>query len=117
MVYQEDIEAKLAEKHITRINGQPTDRDLTLLKQELAKITASVPISLGGGKHRHLGLIIPEDEYVKMSHKNEKFESPMHPGYYPTTVSSIAAMRTNQEAEHKANIVQYKLCTEVKCAC
>ncbi len=54
MGHQEDIEVKLAKKHITRINGQQTDRDLTLLKRELAKITASVPTSLGGGKYRHL---------------------------------------------------------------
>ena len=72
MGYQEDVEAKLAEKRITKINGQPTDRDLMKLKQELVKITASVSTSLGGGKHGHLGLILPGGEYVKISHGAKK---------------------------------------------
>ncbi len=59
---QEDIEAKLAEKRVTKINGQPTDQDLTKIKQVLMKIAASAPTSLGGGKYGHIDVILPEDE-------------------------------------------------------
>ena len=80
------------------------------------KIAASIPTSLGGGKHGHIGVILPEDEYVKISQDGKKISIPEHPGHYPTTVSSIAATRAKQEAMLKAKIIEYKICTGVICA-
>ena len=76
MGQQEDIEAKIAEKRVSKINGQPTDRELTQLKKELVKIAAGISTSLGGGKHGHVGLIVPEAEYVKFSHEEKKIRHP-----------------------------------------
>ena len=113
MGLQEEIESKLADKPVTKINGQPSNRDITKLKRELAKITSSVATDLGGGKHGHVGIIIPESEYVKISEGGAKFDIPSHPGHYPTTVSSVAATRSKQEAAHKAKILQYDTCMGV----
>ncbi len=52
-----------------------------------------------------------------MSHENEKFKSPMRFAYYPATVSSISVTHPKQETEHKAKIIQYKICMGVKCTC
>ena len=57
---KEDIEASLRERTVTKIQGQPTDRTLTQLRRELTKIAASVPTNLGGGKHSHIGIVIPD---------------------------------------------------------
>ena len=62
MGHQKDIEAKLAEKPVTKIHGQPSDRDITQLKQELTKITANIATGRGGGKHGHVGIVIPKSE-------------------------------------------------------
>ena len=113
MGQQEDIEAKIAEKRVSKINGQPTDRELTQLKKELVKIAAGISTSLGGGKHGHVGLIVPEAEYVKFSHEEKKFDIPAHPGHYPASVSSNATTRSRQEAKHKALIAEYEVCTGV----
>ena len=62
MGLQEDIEAKLAEKAVTKIHGQPSDREITRLKRELTKMTANIATGLGGGKHGHVGIIIEEEQ-------------------------------------------------------
>ena len=67
MGLQEDIEDKLADKPITKIHGQPTNRDTTQLKRELTKMAANISTALGGGKHGHVGIIIEKDEYIKFS--------------------------------------------------
>ena len=92
---QEDIEAKLADKPVTKIIGQPTDRDITQLKRELTKITAVVPTKLGGGKHGHVGIVIKDAEYVTFSEGGASFVVPSHPGFYPATVSSTAHTRAS----------------------
>jgi hypothetical protein len=37
----------------TKIHGQPTNQDLTLLEKELISIAANVPTALGGGNQGH----------------------------------------------------------------
>ena len=105
MGLQEEIESKLADKPVTKISGQPSNPDITKLKRELAKITSNVATDLRGGKHGHVGIILPEPEYVKISKGGAVFLIPSHPGHYPTTVSSVAATRSKQEAAHKAKIL------------
>ena len=113
MGQQEDIEAKIADRRVTKINGQPTDRELTKLKRELVKIEASVSTTLGGGKHGHVGLIVPEDEYVKFSHEKKTFDIPAHPGLYPETLSSTATTRMKQLAQHEAKLAEFEVCMGV----
>ena len=113
MGQQEDIEAKIADRRVTKINGQPTDREHTKLKRELVKIAERVSTSLGGGKHGHVGLIVPEVEYVKISHEKKKFKIPAHPGHYPETVSSNASTRTKQVAQHEAKLAKHEVCMGV----
>ena len=83
------------------------------MKRELAKITASVPTSLGGGKHGHLGLVLPKEKYITMSNGGKEFEIPPHPGHYPENTSSSAQTRAKQEAQHKAKILEHEICAGV----
>ena len=57
MGVKDNIESLLASKHVTKIQGQPTDRSLTNLEKELTKIAASVPSAVGGGKNGHVGTL------------------------------------------------------------
>ena len=117
MGLQEDIEAKLADKPITKIHGQPTNRDITQLKRELTKMAANISTALGGGKHGHVGIIIEKDEYIKFSEGGAEFDIPSHPGHSPATVSSVAAARDKEFAAHKAKIAEYEVCAGVINAC
>ena len=93
---RDDVEKKIADKVVTRIVGQPSERDVTLLRKELGKVAASVKTKLGGGKHGHLGLVIKEEKYKTISHQNKVFTIPAHPGAYPSTVSADAQTRENK---------------------
>ena len=95
MGVQDDIEARLADKPVTKIVGQPTDHDITKLKRELTKIASGVPTKLGGGKHSHVGLVIKETDYIAFSEGGATFDVPSHPGHYPATVSTTASTRAS----------------------
>src|SRR5210317_2077646 len=101
---RDDVEKKIAEKAVTRIVEQPSERDVTLLRKELGKLAVTVKTKLGGGKHGHLGLVLEEAKYVAISNNGEKFNIPPHPGAYPSTVSSDAQQREKELAEHKASV-------------
>ena len=113
MGQQDTTEAKIAEKHVTKIHGQPTDRDLSCLRKELVKIVSKEATSLGGGKHGHVGLLMKEEDYISISNGGVPFETPSHPGHHPATLSSVAATREMQLARHKADLITYETCAGV----
>ena len=76
MGQQDTTEAKIAEKHVTKITGQPTDRDLTLLRKELVKIAGKEATSLGGGKHGHIGTLMKETDYKEISNGGVELGGP-----------------------------------------
>lgn len=97
-----DIIQGLEKYGITKIEGQPTEEDLTQLTLELSNALGSVATTLGGGEHGHVGMIIDEAEYVTFSRNGEKFVAPTNPGAYPSSPDADAVIREQQIAEHKA---------------
>ena len=102
MGVKQDIETSLKDYFFTKIDGQPTDEDVTNLIRELSEMLASVPTTNGGGSHGHIGMIIDDTEYHAFSTGNVTFVVPTNPGPYPVTVDPDAAIRERQVAEHKA---------------
>ena len=113
MGQQDTTEAKIAAKHVTKITGQPTDRDLTLLKKELVKIAGKEATSLGGGKHGHIGILMKEADYKAISNGGVEFAIPSHPGHHPTTLSTATGTREKQLLKHKAELTTYETCQGV----
>jgi hypothetical protein len=93
---------KLQKETATKINGQPTDHNVTQLKKELITIAATILTELGGRNHGHAGLIINPTQYLTMTGITA-FTVPANPGIYPTMLASNAATETRAraEAEHK----------------
>jgi hypothetical protein len=87
---------------VTKIHGQPTSHDLTILEKEIIATLANIPTSLGGGNHGHVGVIMNPMEYNTMSGGMD-FVYPVNPGIYPTglTVNATAGTSARAEAEHK----------------
>ena len=50
-----DIREEVRKETVTKIHGQPTNNDLTILEKELIAILANIPTptTLGGGNHGH----------------------------------------------------------------
>ena len=105
-----DIRDELRKETATKIHGQPTDHDVTLLEKELIAIAATIPSTLGGGNHGHAGLIVEPAKYLTMT-GGTAFTQPGNPGIYPAGLAPNAAAgtRAREEAEHKELIAQYEI--------
>eukprot|EP00804_Cyclotella_cryptica_P014825 CCRYP_015027-RA/>CCRYP_015027-RA protein AED:0.12 eAED:0.12 QI:0/0/0/1/0.2/0.16/6/0/1256 len=108
MGIKQDIETSLKDYSITKIDGQPSDEDVTNLVREMTEMLASVPTTNGGGSHGHIGMIIKDAEYRTFSTGNQPFNIPTNPGPYPTTVDPDPATRERQVAEHKAEKEEFE---------
>lgn len=107
MGIKQDVEDALKNISVTKIDGQPTDEDLTQLRQELAAMAATIPTSNGGGLHGHVGMLIDEIEYITFSKDGTPFVAPDNPGIYPTNVSQDTVIRTQQLSEHKVKVHEF----------
>ena len=104
-----DIRDELKKETVTKIHGQPTSHDLTILEKELIAILAGIPTALGGGSFGHVGVIMDETAYLTMTN-GIAFENPTNPGVYPAGLAANAAatIRARAEAEHKELITQFE---------
>ena len=105
-----DIREEVRKETATKIHGQPTDHNVTLLEKELIAIAATIPTTLGGGNHGHAGLIVEPAKYQIMT-GGIAFTQPGNPGIYPAGLAPNAAAgtRAREEAEHKELIAQYEI--------
>ena len=110
MGLQADIREELRKETATKIHGQPTDHDVTLLEKELIAIAATIPTTLGGGNHGHAGIIVKPTKYLTMTGRIA-FAPPANPGIYPAglALNAAAGTRAREEALHKELIAQYEI--------
>jgi len=80
MTIRLDIEAKLKEKHVTKIDGQPTLEDVRTLDREIAAIVSEIETTNGGGNHGHLGMIMNDTDYIQISTGRTQWTTPTNPG-------------------------------------
>ena len=66
-------------KVLTRIHHRPSYKSLTNCLNELKANAVSVPTTLGGVMHGHLGLLLSDTAYGPLAN-NVLFVSPVHPG-------------------------------------
>ena len=55
MGIKQDIETSLKDCFFTKIDGQPTDEDVTNLIRKLSEMLVNAPTTNGGGSHGHSG--------------------------------------------------------------
>jgi hypothetical protein len=67
MCIQTKIRDEISKEIVTKIHGQPTSQDLTILEKEIIAILANIPTTLGGGNYVHVGIIMEPTEYSTMS--------------------------------------------------
>ena len=103
-----DIQEEVRKETVTKIHGQPTNHDLTILEKELITILANIPMTLGGGNHGHAGILMDPARYLLTA--GVPFNNPANPGNYPANVPGNAAtgVRARAEAEHKEEVKEYE---------
>jgi hypothetical protein len=87
-----DIWEEVRKETVTKINGQPTNQDLTIFKKELIAILVNIPTTLGGGNHGHARIIVVPARYLLMT-GGVAFVNPANPGTYPANIPGNAAPR------------------------
>jgi hypothetical protein len=96
-------------KLLTKIHGKPTYPTLQTLYTELKANAGSVPTTLGGGLHGHLGLLLPPTSYATLQPATA-WVTPPNPGPFvppnPGTTAQINAARDVWNALHH----QFEVC-------
>ena len=64
------------------IHGEPTNEMLKGLNTELRANSSSVDTNLGGGDHVYLGLILADQEYLRITPIPTQFQAPTWPGTF-----------------------------------
>ena len=87
----------------TPINGEPTNKTIKRLKQELCANASSVETDLEGGDHGYLGLYLSDTEYASIIPQPTRFEAPVWPGALAInpTATAVEAVHA-KEAHHEA---------------
>jgi hypothetical protein len=110
VLVQLEIQKTVAERAVTKVNGQPTCNNPDLLDEELTAIAASIPTVLGGGLNGHAGMLLSDADYATIA-PGTPFVPPANPGVYLIGVTAENCAR--MEAEHKEQIKVFETFTGV----
>eukprot|EP00957_Ditylum_brightwellii_P153161 11658147-Ditylum_brightwellii.AAC.1 len=61
------IKAKFLHPTLQRVEGEPDYAAINTTMQQLYKNAATIPLSLGGGAHGHIGLVMEPTLYSSLS--------------------------------------------------
>ena len=83
-----------------KIDGELDYGNINTMMQLLYGNAASLPKTLGGGQHGHIGIIMTPQLYTTLA--NTPYKSPPNPGITPThATGATAAIRQNDFLVHK----------------
>jgi hypothetical protein len=85
---------------------EPTPQAIRLLRQELYANARAIPSTLGGGRHGHLGLIMPPNEYLPITAGQTAFIVPIAAPACPR-YSNNAPLRAQQKEAHRVACKAY----------
>jgi hypothetical protein len=77
-------------KVLTKIHGQPSYQSLQTVSTELKANASSVPSTLGGGRHGHLGLLLSPARYITLPNATA-WITPGNPGAFAPPAAGTAA--------------------------
>ena len=89
----DDIKAQFPTKTLPVVVGEPTYENIRVLTEALYGNAASLHAYTGGGKHGHIGLIMPATLYAILS--STAYATPTDPGEFPEDYTNEAERLTN----------------------
>ena len=95
-----DVRDEVRKETVTKIHGQPTNKDLTILEKELIAILANIPTTLGGGNHGHAGILMDPARYLITA--GVPFVNPANPGNYPASSRSRRKRSSRSASESRS---------------
>ena len=96
-------------KVLSRIHGTPTYETLHMILTELKANASSVPTTLGGGLHGHLGLLLSDARYTALT-TNVLFATPINPGpFTPPAAGTAAQIEASRDVWKEAKLT-FEIC-------
>ena len=87
----DDIIAKSPMKTLPIILGEPDYASINTMVQFIYGDDASLPTTLGGGQHGHIGLIMTHLLYATLAPTNA-YTAPIDPGLLPPMTANLAVV-------------------------
>ena len=97
---------------LTPIEGEPAFLSLLLMKNQIKANVQSVPCTLGGGQHGHLGLIMTPLEYAMVS--NTPFITEPYPGALTFPAGTTALQSKVLQDAYEKRLALYNACVGVE---
>jgi hypothetical protein len=85
----DELIAGFPHSSLPKVTGEPTFEDLHVIRRLLNTNAMSVSSYVGGGRHRHLGIIMMNEEYFAIA--DDVFPVPDNPGASPEVVVGMTA--------------------------
>jgi hypothetical protein len=92
---------------------RPSAIHVRQLKKELIQCAMSVPTTLGGGAHGHLGLFLSANEYGALPGPPQQFQQPNQPPRLNIAGAAGGAAVANQTAAYHRSLHEYTMCNKV----
>ena len=96
----DNIIAKSPMKTLPIISGKPDYASINTMVQFIYGKSVSLPTTLGGGQHGHIGLIMSHLLYATLAPTNA-YTAPIDPGLLPPMAANLAMV--NQETRKTAH--------------
>jgi hypothetical protein len=90
---------------LTPLEGKPTPEAIRKLRQELYANVTGITTDLGGGQHGHLGLLMPDADYLALPGAAAYILPPTHPDI--PTYNGTAGAREELAARYKLQQAEY----------
>ena len=97
---------------LTTIQGEPTFESLRTLHNEIKSNALSVASTLGGGIHGHLGLVLSNAEYDRIT--NVPYVRPPHPGPLIIAPGTAAHEAARLQRDHREIITFWRETVDVE---
>ena len=85
------------------INGEPTSKMLKILKTDLRVNGSSVDTDLRGGDHGYLGLILANQEYLRINPTPTQLETPTWSGVLVIDLTATAVEAVREKGRTQKN--------------
>jgi hypothetical protein len=86
---RDELIAGCPHSSLPKVTGEPTFEDLKVIRRLLNTNDMSVSSYVGGGRHRHLGIIMTNEEYITIA--VDVFPVPDNPGASAEVVAGMTA--------------------------
>ena len=93
---------------LTKVNGNPTFRDITDIRSEVLANARSVPSPYGGGAHGHMGLALSPSKYARICPK-QPFIRPTAPPPYVAPTDPDLIIHHNAEKAYAKQLADFQL--------